>query len=218
MAPCDSTTKPYTPLYLNFVSAADVKMMSSDTAKLVAAAADGDAKAVKSILKDDPSLVDAADWDGATPLLSASKSGHLDVVKALSSSGASIDKADSHGSTPLIEACSSGHLPVVKHLHDKGASVDITNEQGVGPVWAAAAAGKADVLQHLIKKLSAPLDTPRADGVSALMAASVGGHLDAVKLLLKNGADANGKDNDGLTPAMNACEKPGAEVLKEVRE
>ena len=46
------------------------------------------------------------------------------------------------------------------------------------------------------------------------MTASVGGHADAVKMLLENGADARFADGEGVTPLMNAAENGTASVLK----
>ena len=46
------------------------------------------------------------------------------------------------------------------------------------------------------------------------MTASVGGHADAIKLLLENGADARFADGEGVTPLMNAAENGTASKLK----
>lgn len=46
----------------------------------------------------------------------------------------------------------------------------------------------------------------RVDGITALMTASVSGHVEAVQLLLYHGADALAIENGGLTALINAAE------------
>eukprot|EP01059_Diplonema_ambulator_P033649 TRINITY_DN7143_c0_g1_i11.p1 TRINITY_DN7143_c0_g1~~TRINITY_DN7143_c0_g1_i11.p1 ORF type:complete len:292 (+),score=37.35 TRINITY_DN7143_c0_g1_i11:85-960(+) len=53
---------------------------------------------------------------GDTPLIRASREGHLDIVRFLLQHGAQIDAKDDEGCTPLDCARSAGHLDVVKEL------------------------------------------------------------------------------------------------------
>ena len=50
------------------------------------------------------------------------------------------------------------------------------------------------------------MNNKRTDGITALMAAAVGGHFKTVKLLVDKGADLHEKDNEGLTALINAAE------------
>lgn len=52
----------------------------------------------------------------------------------------------------------------------------------------------------------ADVNNKRSDGITALMAAAVGGHAKVVKLLVEKGADLNEKDQEGLTALINAAE------------
>eukprot|EP01059_Diplonema_ambulator_P033650 TRINITY_DN7143_c0_g1_i3.p1 TRINITY_DN7143_c0_g1~~TRINITY_DN7143_c0_g1_i3.p1 ORF type:complete len:106 (+),score=18.65 TRINITY_DN7143_c0_g1_i3:352-669(+) len=57
-----------------------------------------------------------APYTGDTPLIRASREGHLDIVRFLLQHGAQIDAKDDEGCTPLDCARSAGHLDVVKEL------------------------------------------------------------------------------------------------------
>ena len=61
---------------------------------------------------------------GATALMGASHSGHLEVAKLLIDYGAVIDQRDAQGATPLFIATFQGRLEVVKLLLDRGATID----------------------------------------------------------------------------------------------
>ena len=95
-APCDSTEVQYTPLQLQFASAADIKTMSSEGARLIGAASDGDKKAIQALLKGGVD-VNVRDWDELTALIPAASSGHLDICKLLVKEGIDINAKDKDG-------------------------------------------------------------------------------------------------------------------------
>jgi serine/threonine-protein phosphatase 6 regulatory ankyrin repeat subunit B len=213
LAPCDSADHPYTPLQLQFASAADIEAMSSPGARLIGAASDGDKKLVQKLLKEEKIEVNVRDWDELTPLIPAASAGHLDVVKLLLKEGADVNAKDKDGITALMEASIMGHTKIVDLLLKEGAEVDAPANSGVTALWLASGEGKVDVMKSLLKK-DADANNARSDNISALMTASVGGHTEAVKLLLENGADARFADGEGVTPLMNAAENGTAPVLK----
>lgn len=217
LAPCDSEDHPYTPLQLQFASAADVEAMSSPGARLIGAASDGDKKLVQKLLKEENMDVNVRDWDELTPLIPAASAGHLDVVKLLLKEGADVNAKDKDGITALMEASIMGHVKVVDFLTKEGAEVDAPANSGVTALWLASGEGRADVMKALLKK-DADANNARSDNISALMTASVGGHAEAVKLLLDNGADPRYADGEGVTPLMNAAENGTASVLKLLAE
>mmetsp|Transcript_27152 Transcript_27152/g.56530 ORF Transcript_27152/g.56530 Transcript_27152/m.56530 type:complete len:949 (-) Transcript_27152:246-3092(-) len=217
LAPCDSEDHPYTPLQLQFASAADVEAMSSPGARLIGAASDGDKKLVQKLLKEENMDVNVRDWDELTPLIPAASAGHLDVVKLLLKEGADVNAKDKDGITALMEASIMGHVKVVDFLMKEGAEVDAPANSGVTALWLASGEGRADVMKALLKK-DADANNARSDNISALMTASVGGHAEAVKLLLDNGADPRYADGEGVTPLMNAAENGTASVLKLLAE
>jgi ankyrin repeat protein len=213
---CDSQETPYTPLQLQFASAADIKTMNSDGARMIGAASDGDKKTIQALIKAGVD-VNVRDWDDLTALIPASSSGHLDIVKLLIKEKIDVNAKDKDGITALMEASIMGHIKIVEYLLDNGAQVDEAASSEVTALWLAASEGRADVLRVLLKK-GADAKNARVDGITALMTASVGGHAEAVKVLLEHGADPTATDKDGLTSLMNAAEKGSVDVLKALAE
>jgi ankyrin repeat protein len=211
-APCDSTEMAYTPVQLQFASSADIKTMSSDGARLIGAASDGDKKAIQALLKEGVD-VNVRDWDDLTALIPAASAGHLEICKLLVKEAIDVNAQDKDGITALMEASIMGHNKIVEYLISQGAKVNAVASSEVTALWLAASEGRTDVMKTLLKN-EADASNARVDGITALMTASVGGHSEAVKLLLENGADPTVTDNDGLTPLMNAAENGTVATLK----
>ncbi|KAG7344063.1 ankyrin repeat domain protein [Nitzschia inconspicua] len=215
-APCDSTDIPYVPLQLQFASATDIQTMSSDGARLVGAASDGDKKAIQALLKEGVDI-NVRDWDELTALIPAASSGNLDICKLLVKEGIDVNAKDKDGITALMEASIMGHEKVVEFLISSGANVNAAASSEVTALWLAASEGRVEVMKLLLKK-KADASNSRVDGITALITASASGHTEAVKLLLENGADPTTTDNDGLTALMNAAENGNVDTLKAIME
>jgi len=63
VANCKNEDVPYTPLQLQFASAADITAMGLPSARLIGAASDGHKKLLLSILKQEYMDVNVRDWD-----------------------------------------------------------------------------------------------------------------------------------------------------------
>jgi len=84
-----------------------------------------------------------------TPLLYATRHGHLDIVRTLIAHGADIELADGNGITPLINAIvnassvrispdgKTDHLAIANVLLDAGADPNAIDWYGQTPLWAA---------------------------------------------------------------------------------
>ncbi|KAK2815084.1 hypothetical protein Q7C36_023350 [Tachysurus vachellii] len=91
----------------------------------------GNSQLVKEILEEDPSQVNMANADGASPLMIAAVSGLLEVVQLLVERNAEIDKQDGvHGWTALMQATYHGNKDVVKYLLSQGADVNLRAKNG----------------------------------------------------------------------------------------
>ncbi|XP_053343287.1 ankyrin repeat and SAM domain-containing protein 6-like [Clarias gariepinus] len=91
----------------------------------------GNSQLVKEILEEDPSQVNLANADGASPLMIAAVSGLLEVVQLLVERNADIDKQDgAHGWTALMQATYHGNKDVVKYLLSQGADVNLRAKNG----------------------------------------------------------------------------------------
>ena len=78
------------------------------------------------------------------------------------------------------------------------------------------AAGRAAEVEA---KLQLPLDpNNRANGLSALLSASDGGHLHVVQLLLEARADADVAGNQGMTPLISASAQGHVDVVRVLLE
>ncbi|KAI5438259.1 hypothetical protein KIW84_024127 [Lathyrus oleraceus] len=64
----------------------------------------------------------------------AAQKGHLEVVRALVSAGASFKAATRKGMTPLHFAAQGSHLELVKYLAKKGASLSVKTKAGKTPL------------------------------------------------------------------------------------
>ncbi|KAH9902976.1 ankyrin repeat-containing domain protein [Cubamyces lactineus] len=60
---------------------------------------------VRSLVSQDPKLVNAIDEDGRTPLHWAASSGSVDIARYLIDQGADVNRGDSGGWSPLHIAC-----------------------------------------------------------------------------------------------------------------
>ena len=108
-------------------------------ADLIAAAKDGNVKAVRRFLSAG-AKVDARGNSGVTPLFVASLFGQTDTAKLLLANGADIKAAKGgDGSTALHAAAFFCYTQIVKLLLDKGAEINATNQRSETPLDAVAA-------------------------------------------------------------------------------
>lgn len=105
-----------------------------DTAQLrfAMAAARGDTKLVKELLKNSSIDVNALNGEVGPALVSSSYGGHKEVVKLLLDNKADINIRDNRMLTPLMNAVIGQKVEIVKLLLEKGANPDLVviNEKG----------------------------------------------------------------------------------------
>lgn len=73
-------------------------------------------------------------------------------------------------------------------------------------MYLAAGSGHAELISELIDAGSDP-NSFTASNATPLLIAVVGGHVAAVDVLLKNGADAAASDQDGNTPILRSVQR-----------
>ena len=115
---------------------------------LLRAAGEGAAPEVESLLKLPLSL------DGSqrfkTPLIYASRRGHLQAMRLLCEAGADKDKVTQHGwTTALMLASLKGHLEVARLLCEAGADKDKADEDGATALICASQNGYLEVARLL---------------------------------------------------------------------
>jgi len=127
---------------------------------------------------------------GQITLWDAAADGDLEMCKKrLANTWTKIDAQDAQGKTALHEACRWGHLDVVTYLIEKGAKPDLVTKEGTTVLHLAALNGHDAVVEYLINNEKVNINAQDKYGDTPLMAASGGGKISTVALLLKLGAD-----------------------------
>ncbi|KAG0516427.1 hypothetical protein BDA96_09G002200 [Sorghum bicolor] len=155
--------------------------------------------------------VDPKDDDGETPLIHATRQGHLDTAKYLLDHGADPSVATNLGATALHHAAGIGNTELMKLLLSKGVDVESESDAGTPLVWAAGH-GNPDAVKLLLQHNAKP-NTENDDGVTALLSAVAAGSLPCLEVLIKAGANPNVKAG-GATPLHIAADSGNIEVIK----
>ncbi|KAI9442912.1 ankyrin repeat-containing domain protein [Lactarius indigo] len=155
-----------------------------------------------------PLYANAIGGPGGTALHSASRAGHVEVVRSLLKSGLAVDARGIGGQSPLQFASYRGHFDVVQCLLDYGADANFQNENST-PLHHAIVGGQLEVVRVLLKHNAdanfqdenhpAPIHSTLSNH-----AREYGLPTDdcprIVRLLLEYGANPNALDNERQTP------------------
>ncbi len=182
--------------------------------------------------------------DGKTPLILAASGGYAPTVEALVDLGADVNLQDNVGASALITAATAGHGDVVRILLARGADAGLKDRDGGSALLNAVFFGYRDAVGALLKhKEAIPADDLNEGmliasgmghteivqdmieagldvnviglhGRTALMAAAKFDRLDTVKLLLKNGARIDVKNEAGETALQVAQENSTNEIVQ----
>lgn len=152
-----------------------------------------------------------ADAEGNTALHHAARSTDPGVAALLLDAGAVLETLNAEGFSPLGVACASGNWRLARFLIERGAKPE---PKGGQPALLAAAAGDDDPAGvQLLLRHKARVDARGQRQRSALHVACASGHVEIVGCLLDAGADRNARDEDGLTPLLEAARNAQAAVL-----
>ncbi|KFY07832.1 hypothetical protein V492_06786 [Pseudogymnoascus sp. VKM F-4246] len=168
------------------------------------------------------SQVDAEADSKTTVLDWAIRGRDVRVVIFILEALAKMPPANALGSSALHPAAALGRPEAVKILIDKGYDVNLKIlDRGYTPLHEAFSRRCIGSMEHLLNK-GADVNAVMGNGTTLLQfaAAAEGDLVNAVQLLLKNGADMEAWDVDGRTPldmAMTAGNYDVVELLKENR-
>jgi len=194
------------------------------------AARTGDVAQIEAILAASPSAVDDSSDSWGTPLHIAAEAGQTRACALLLDRGAQIEACCRNlDATPLSYAVKYKHPDVVRLLLERGADPNVSDEDGVTPLLIAAhcgsklinppsepgAEGYVEIVKILLDSGADPNRSSNS-GYSPLHAAASFGHLAAVELLIRAGADRNARDIHGTTAAMLAIKKGHARVADKI--
>lgn len=146
--------------------------------------------------------VNFVDEDGNSLLMLAARDGSTQSTAMLINAGAKTYLNNAYGDDALLLATFGGHEAIVDMLLAKRASLG-ANPRGWTPLHYAAFAGHA----HLVSKflaLGIPINSVTDNGLTALMLASMNGHIDVVRILLMHKADMEVRDTNNLSAADHA--------------
>ena len=186
------------------ISVVSVAAVAAQDLRLVTAAADQDAAAVRALLAEGVD-VNMARADGATAILWAAHRDDLDTVARLLDAGADVNTADDHGVTPLERAAENASAAMVGALLAAGADANAAQTSGLTPLMTAARTGSVAVVQALLGHGAEVTAATAETRSTALMWAVAEPHPDVVRVLLDAGADPRASTFKGFTPLMFAA-------------
>jgi len=187
---------------------------------LYLAASRGEAETVKHLLATPPrsKVLNAVYGIKAeTPLLTACRHGHLEVVKLLlEQPDIQVNKATKQRATPLYIACQEGFDEIVKLLLNHP-DVDINRpaNEADTPLYIACQEGFEKVVAQLLQHPDIKINKADNEGTTPLYVAAEDGHVKVIELLVASSKlDINAADLKGCTPLWCAAQNGHIQVAK----
>jgi hypothetical protein len=181
---------------------------------IVEAAKNGDLQAVKNILENDPTKLDAKDEDGYTALHWACMRAHWDITKYLIEKGADLNVIGGDSGTQINWAVHHDNVAIIKTLIENGAKLNIRNQWGMTELHTAIWRGNIHVVEYLLDHGSDP-NIKTNEGWTAMHYAYRSGHDNVIAMLKKRGMSMDAKDNMGRAPKYLYFKKPKPIELSE---
>ncbi|WP_341977241.1 ankyrin repeat domain-containing protein [Microbacterium sp. LTA6] len=200
-------------------SSTEESAMSHATRDLLAAAAQGDAGAVRNAL-DAGADIDARGDGGMTALVAATKANHVDAARALIEAGADVNAKDDIQDSAYLYAGARGHDEILRLTLDNGADLKSTNRYGGTALIPASERGLLSTVRML---LDAGVDPNHINNLhwTALHEAIVLGdgserYVQVVRALIDGGADITIPDGDGVLPRQLAASRGYDAIIAEL--
>jgi ankyrin repeat protein len=182
---------------------------------LHAAANRGDAAIVELLLARGAAVEPAKRWASYTPLMLATRNGHVAVARRLVEAGASTDALSSAGDTLLHLAACSGNADVVRFVLPF-CNIEQPDHGGTtAALWACnATTPEFDEVLDVLLEAGAKVDTIDDEAWSPITALAANGRFDAVKRLVERGAISVHFETKGTNLVYYAAECGHVEMLR----
>jgi ankyrin repeat protein len=158
---------------------------------------------------------DLTDGELSTLLSTACKLGHYEVVQLLLGVGANVNhQVDPDGSSPLHDAVRESQERIVNFLlEQKDININQANAAGESALFIACQRGNSSIVKALLDHGADPNQAAEST-VRPLLAASLFGHTDCVKLLLqRDTVDVNSTIRNQATAIILASQQGHASVV-----
>ncbi|KAF5895410.1 protein TANC1-like isoform X1 [Clarias magur] len=149
---------------------------------------------------------------GVSPVYTAVKHGHTQVVELLLQRGAEVETSDKHSRTLLMIAASEGHVTTADFLLSQGASLTAGDKEGLTPLSWACLKGQKSVVELLVER-GAQIDHSDKNGRTPLDLAAFYGDADIVHYLVERGAVIEHTDYSGMRPLDRAIGSRNTSVV-----
>ena len=133
---------------------------------------------------------------------------NYNVVELLVMNNADVNAVNNYGWSPLFFAADNSNSDIVTFLADNGADINLISDEGITPLLIA-----NDVESVKILSKTTNINKANESGITPLIAFS--GReisIEAISILLENGADVNKIDKDGETALSTAIENSNFEA------
>ncbi len=148
--------------------------------------------------------INAATYEGATPLIFAISNKKTDAVKKLLSYNPEVNNKTLTHESPLLISVKNRSFDICESLLRAGADVDIVDHHGVSALLHSSVNGYTDIVDLLLY-YDASTDIKSDEGITPLHGAIWSGFEDITDILIQNGANMEARDNDGYTPFLMAA-------------
>lgn len=192
------------------------KLQKERSHAMKAAIDKGNLKAVKLFIS---TGTDINDERSDPAIITAAKSGHLDIVQHLVSAGASVNTLDGYSNSPLTEAADNGHEPVVRYLLEQGADVNhVCNSWNMTALLWACLRGNTGIVKVLLEK-GANINAKNDKGKSPLGIALEHQRYETAAFLISREVDLENYSDDDLNKVLASMVNTGdLEIIRGLLE
>ena len=177
----------------------------------------GDLATVERILSEHPSLLNAPDEGGHTPLNWAAYRGKVEVVRRLLALGADASIADSEHHQPIHNAAAGGYTGVIETLLASGVDINTPGANGMTALLFSISSMHPEAAGWLLDRGADPT-LARSNGLTALHYAALRGFPDLIERLVALGIDVNVQTQALSTPLLHASASGHAPAVLKLLE